>query len=277
MKHHLESLLAHALAQLQASGALPTDLAVEAKVERARDRQHGDFASNVAMGLAKRARRKPRELAEAIVAALPASQAVHKVELAGPGFINFFLAPGAYHDTVTAILQAGARYGPSTIGNQLSIQVEFVSANPTGPLHVGHGRAIGGAAAVTDVQRTSGVGGDELDLDRQLVADRAAAVPGARLQYRGDGVVIRAGRQKEIDEAGTGDYHLVDCLRGRQRRDDGLRQFARLASRALREPHGDDACEVAVLAVTRAFHLGLDGEIGWQRAAGLQQREGMGV
>src|SRR3569832_438552 len=130
MKHHLESLLAHALAQLQAIGALPIDLAVEAKVERARDRQHGDFASNVAMGLAKSARRKPRELAEAIVAALPASQAVHKVEIAGPGFINFFLASGAYHDTVTAILQAGARYGTSTIGNQLSIQVEFVPPTP---------------------------------------------------------------------------------------------------------------------------------------------------
>ena len=156
MKHHLESLLAHALAQLQASGALPTDLAVEAKVERARDRQHGDFASNVAMGLAKSARRKPRELAEAIVAALPASQAVHKVEIAGPGFINFFLAPGAYHDTVTAILQAGARYGSSTVGNQLPIQVEFVSANPTGPLHVGHGRGAAYGAAVASLLDATG-------------------------------------------------------------------------------------------------------------------------
>src|SRR3569832_1359845 len=139
MKHHLESLLAHALAQLQAIGALPIDLAVEAKVERA-----------------KSARRKPRELAEAIVAALPASQAVHKVEIAGPGFINFFLASGAYHDTVTAILQAGARYGTSTIGNQLSIQVEFVSANPTGPLHVGHGRGAAYGAAVASLLDAAG-------------------------------------------------------------------------------------------------------------------------
>src|SRR3569623_3024063 len=156
MKHHLESLLAHALAQLQASGALPTDLAVEAKVERARDRQHGDFASNVAMGLAKSARRKPRELAEASGAALPASQAGHKVEIAGPGFINFFLASGAYHDTVTAILQAGARYGTSTIGNQQSIQVEFVSATPTGPLHVGHGRGAAYGAAVASLLDAAG-------------------------------------------------------------------------------------------------------------------------
>src|SRR3569623_954799 len=156
MKHHLESLLAHALAQLQAIGALPIDLAVEAKVERARDRQHGDFASNVAMGLAKSARRKPRELAEAIVAAMPDSQAVHKVEIAGPGIINFFLAPGAYHDTVTAILQAGARYGSSTIGNLLPILVEFGSAYPTGPLHVGHGRGAAYCAAVASLLDAAG-------------------------------------------------------------------------------------------------------------------------
>src|SRR3569623_1043960 len=108
------------------------------------------------MGLAKSARRKPRELAESLFAALPASQAVHSVEIAGPGFIYFFLAPGAYHDTVTAILQAGARYGSSAVGNQLPIQVEFVSATPTGPLHVGHGRGAAYGATVASLLDATG-------------------------------------------------------------------------------------------------------------------------
>ena len=156
MKHHLESLLAHALAHLQQAGTLPADLALEAKVERARDRQHGDFASSVAMGLAKSARRKPREVAEAIVAALPSSDAVHKVEVAGPGFINFFLTPGAYHNTVTAVLQAGTQYGRGTVGGGRAVQVEFVSANPTGPLHVGHGRGAAYGAAVASLLDAAG-------------------------------------------------------------------------------------------------------------------------
>lgn len=156
MKHHLEPLLDHALAQLQKTGVLPAELAVEATVERARDRQHGDFASSVAMGLAKGARRKPRELAEAIVAALPSSDAVSKVEIAGPGFINFFLTPGAYHNTVTAVLQAGAQYGRGTVGSGRAVQVEFVSANPTGPLHVGHGRGAAYGAAVASLLDAAG-------------------------------------------------------------------------------------------------------------------------
>lgn len=151
MKHHLESLLADALSQLQTRGALAVADPIEARVERARDRQYGDFASNVALGLAKAAKRKPRELAEAIVAALPASNAVSKVEIAGPGFINFFLTADAYHDTVTTILRAGAAYGRSELGRQAPIQVEFVSANPTGPLHVGHGRGAAYGAVVASL------------------------------------------------------------------------------------------------------------------------------
>lgn len=156
MKHHLESLLAHALAQLQHSGVLAAELAFDTKVERARDRQHGDFASNIAMSLAKSAKRKPRELAEAIVAALPASPVVKKVEIAGPGFINFFLSDDAYEKTVGDILAAGASYGRSTVGAQRPVQIEFVSANPTGPLHVGHGRGAAYGAAVASLLDAAG-------------------------------------------------------------------------------------------------------------------------
>jgi arginyl-tRNA synthetase len=156
MKHQLESLLDQALQQLRQKGDLPTDIATEAKVERARDRQHGDFASNVAMTMTKAARRKPRDLARMIVDAMPSSALVSKVEIAGPGFINFFLATGAYQKTISDVLAAGETYGRSTVGAQLPMQVEFVSANPTGPLHVGHGRGAAYGAAVANLLDAAG-------------------------------------------------------------------------------------------------------------------------
>jgi arginyl-tRNA synthetase len=156
MKHQLESLLDQALQQLRKKGDLPTDIATEAKVERARDRQHGDFASNVAMTMTKAARRKPRDLARMIVDAMPSSALVSKVEIAGPGFINFFLATGAYQKTISDVLAAGETYGRSTVGAQLPMQVEFVSANPTGPLHVGHGRGAAYGAAVANLLDAAG-------------------------------------------------------------------------------------------------------------------------
>ena len=115
-------------------------------IERTRNRDHGDFACNAAMLLAKPARRNPREVAQAIVAALPQSAEISKVEIAGPGFINFFLSPTAYHEEVRRVLAAAQEYGRNDAGAQRKMQIEFVSANPTGPLHVGHGRA----AAVGD-------------------------------------------------------------------------------------------------------------------------------
>jgi arginyl-tRNA synthetase len=156
MKHQLETLLNQALQQLQRKGDLPADISAEAKVERARDRQHGDFASNVALILTKIAKRKPRDLAQMIVDATPGSALINKVEIAGPGFINFFLTPGAYQKTVGDILAAGAAYGRSKVGAQSPIQVEFVSANPTGPLHVGHGRGAAYGAAVANLLDAAG-------------------------------------------------------------------------------------------------------------------------
>ena len=142
MKEQLRELLLQALRTLQNDSTLPADLEVPSFViERARNRDHGDFATNAAMLLAKPARAKPRELAEKLVAALPANTLVAKVEIAGPGFINFFLAPTAYHDEVRRILVEGDAYGRSQTGKGMTAGVEYVSANPTGPLHVGHGRA----------------------------------------------------------------------------------------------------------------------------------------
>ena len=151
MKQHLSQLLSQALEALQSGGVLPADTATKIQLERTRDRKHGDFASNLAMVLCKQARSKPRDLAEKLVAALPASNQVSKVEIAGPGFINFYLSPGAYHAGVAQVLSQGENYGRSDIGQGKTVQVEFVSANPTGPLHVGHGRGAAYGATVADL------------------------------------------------------------------------------------------------------------------------------
>jgi len=141
VKEQLRELLLQAIRTLQNEATLPADLEVpHFVIERTRSRDHGDFAANAAMLLAKPARAKPRELAEKLVAALPANGLVGKVEIAGPGFINFFLAPGAYHAEVGQVLAEGDAYGRSSTGKGVTAGVEFVSANPTGPLHVGHGR-----------------------------------------------------------------------------------------------------------------------------------------
>ena len=146
MKEQLRLLIDQALDRLRAAGTLPADAAAAFVVERTKNREHGDFASNAAMLLAKPARTNPRALAQALVAALPQVPMLAKVEIAGPGFINFFLSPAAYHDEVRAVHAAGQAYGRGTAASGRMTGVEFVSANPTGPLHIGHGRA----AAVGD-------------------------------------------------------------------------------------------------------------------------------
>lgn len=139
------------MTQLQTAGTLPNDVTPNIMIERTRDRTHGDFASNLAMTLAKAAHCKPRDLADQLIAALPAGDGIEKVEIAGPGFINFFLGPAAWYAAVSDCLEQGEQYGRSQLGQGQRIQVEFVSANPTGPLHVGHGRGAAYGAAVADL------------------------------------------------------------------------------------------------------------------------------
>ena len=156
MKAHVYTLLAQALDQLRQDGLLPADAPADIPLERTRDRSHGDFASTIALALAKTARRPPRELAERIMAALPASDGVARVEIAGPGFINFFLTPNAYQAVVNTILDQGDAFGRSDLGAGRRVQVEFVSANPTGPLHVGHGRGAAFGATVANLLEAVG-------------------------------------------------------------------------------------------------------------------------
>ena len=142
MKTLLHALVAQGIEALRAAGTIPADATTpDFVIERPKTREHGDFASNAAMLLAKAARSNPRALAQALVAAMPASADVARVEIAGPGFINFHLAPGAWQREAATALREGRDYGRNGSGRGRVAGVEYVSANPTGPLHVGHGRA----------------------------------------------------------------------------------------------------------------------------------------
>jgi arginyl-tRNA synthetase len=142
VKAQLRALIGQGIEALRANGTLPADtLPPDFVVERPKTREHGDFATNAAMLLAKAARSNPRAIAQALVAALPASDDIASVEIAGPGFINFKFAPVAYQREVVSVLKEGQDYGRNLTGNGRTVGVEYVSANPTGPLHVGHGRA----------------------------------------------------------------------------------------------------------------------------------------
>ena len=156
MKHHLKQLLEQAVASLKQQGTLPEEIQPSIQIENTRDSSHGDFASNIAMMLTKQAKCKPRDLAQKIIESIPASDQVAKVEIAGPGFINFFMAPTAFHEVIRSVLKQGDRYGKSNLGQDKLVQVEFVSANPTGPLHVGHGRGAAYGATVADLLEAIG-------------------------------------------------------------------------------------------------------------------------
>ncbi len=156
MKHQIERLVLASLQQL-ADGLLENvELPATVMVERTRDPRHGDLACNVAMTLAKPARRNPREIAEAIVSNLPANDLIAATDIAGPGFINFRLAPRAFHAALLETLDRGAAYGRSDLGKGEKVLVEFVSANPTGPLHVGHGRHAAYGATLSNLLDATG-------------------------------------------------------------------------------------------------------------------------
>jgi arginyl-tRNA synthetase len=156
LKRELERLIADALQSL--TGTVLTQ-AVDPgwiNVERSRDASHGDYASNIALRLAKVARRSPRELADAIIAALPASPIVARAEAAGAGFINFHLLASAQSEVLRQVLESGEHYGESDAAGGESLILEFVSANPTGPLHVGHGRQAAYGATLANLLKAIG-------------------------------------------------------------------------------------------------------------------------
>ncbi|MDH4260785.1 MAG: arginine--tRNA ligase [Gammaproteobacteria bacterium] len=155
MKNLIEKLVSDALAALPPGtwdGALPP----VPEVERSRDTAHGDFACSIAMRLAKSLRANPRKLAEQIVARLPKNELIERTEIAGPGFINFFMTQAAWQAELARVHAAGMAYGHGSGGAGKRAIVEFVSANPTGPLHVGHGRHAAYGATIANLLEAQG-------------------------------------------------------------------------------------------------------------------------
>jgi arginyl-tRNA synthetase len=151
MKTHIQQLISQAILVLQQTGTWQLDNLPQVQIERTRAKEHGDYACNIAMLLAKPLGQKPREIAEILVKALPTNEHISRIEIAGPGFINFFIQEAAQLAVIEKILRTGEDYGRSAIGAGKKVHIEFVSSNPTGPLHVGHGRGAAYGAVVADL------------------------------------------------------------------------------------------------------------------------------
>lgn len=207
MKDQLKHLVTTSLATLISSEQLPEIDLPEVQIDRTKDKSHGDFACNVAMVLARAAKMNPRQIASLLVDALPETDFITQVEIAGAGFINFTLSADAAVQVVKTVLSEGEQFGLSQAGAGQSIQVEFVSANPTGPLHVGHGRGAAYGSAVSslltavgfDVQREYYVNdaGRQMDILATSVWLRYLGLCGETLTfpsngYQGDYVIAIA-------------------------------------------------------------------------------------
>jgi arginyl-tRNA synthetase len=156
LKEYIEELLIQALLHLIRDGVLGEECDFVPQLERTRTPEHGEFASNIAMVLAKRAGIPPRELAQIIIDKMPPSRQLNRAEIAGPGFINFYMNHLALTSVVKDILYEGANYGHQPTDPNYEITVEFVSANPTGPLHVGHGRGAAYGASLASILQAAG-------------------------------------------------------------------------------------------------------------------------
>ena len=157
MKQDLQHIFEQAIARLKMDGVIASDQVVKLIFDRSKQKEHGDFATNVALMLAKAAKMNPRELAQKIIDALPDSTLIQKAEIAGPGFINLFVADDAKFAVIDIIKQARETYGLADKNSQNHrILLEFVSANPTGPLHVGHGRGAAYGDALSRLLTAAG-------------------------------------------------------------------------------------------------------------------------
>ena len=202
MKSSIAQLVAQALASLPDLAEAPEITSINTTVERTRDARHGDFTTNIAMRLAKSLGKNPRDIASAIIDQLPESELVDKVEIAGPGFINFRVSAVALHHELANVLQQGTCYGHQEVRPKPRILLEFVSANPTGPLHVGHGRHASYGATLGNLLEAAGY-----QVDREYYVNDA----GRQMDILGVSVWLRLLEQNGVTvsfpEAGyKGDY-----------------------------------------------------------------------
>ncbi len=203
MKNYIVQLVANAAAKAYASGLLPSDAFPPVEIEVPKMESHGDFATNFAMLSAKAQKMAPRLIAQILVDCLQDDQdRLDRVEIAGPGFVNFFVKASAWPQLVAQVLAQDRRFGQSDMGRGRKIQVEFVSANPTGPLHVGHGRGAAVGDAVANLLEFCG-----FDVQREYYINDS----GRQIQTLGRSVLLRcherAGRDIDFpDECYQGDY-----------------------------------------------------------------------
>ncbi len=156
MKQQIAENLVLVIKALKADGLLPEDVEPRIGVENTKDKANGDFATNLAMMLTKQIGQPPRVVAEEIIKRFPATDFIEKIVIAGPGFINFSVKDQAKFEVIKTVIDAGSQYGKSQAGAGKKVVIEFVSANPTGPLHVGHGRGAAYGASVANLLSVAG-------------------------------------------------------------------------------------------------------------------------
>jgi arginyl-tRNA synthetase len=275
MKSIVADILETALAQLPELAEAAAGLPVESTLERTRDVSHGDFASNIAMRLAKPARMSPRDIAARLIEHMADSNDLDKVEIAGPGFINFHLGDGAYHAELGTILEQGDGYGRQPRREHPKVLLEFVSANPTGPLHVGHGRHAAYGATVGNLLEAAGYpvareyyvndAGRQMDILGLSVYLRWLEALGRSFDfpdggYRGDYIRGIAGEIEAegvavlddlLDDLPASDKdEVVDELIDRAKRGLGRDTFAEIRQQALDSIRADIEEDLAEFGVT---------------------------
>ena len=199
MLETLERLVRDALSSAQAEGDLPEFEVGDLGFERPADSAHGDWSSTVAMRSAKLARRAPRAIADAIVSHLATGGAIDRVEIAGPGFINFYLSTASANDVVRQIREQGEDFGRSTLGGGQRVQVEFISANPVGPMHIGHGRWAALGDSLCNVMEHAGY-----DVQREYyINDHGSQMDvfGRSIEQRYQQLFGLVGQGRSLDEA----------------------------------------------------------------------------
>lgn len=205
IRESLESVLYQALKAAVEAGELPLNEIPQPSLERPREEGHGDWACTIAMRLAKAAHMNPRAIAQAIVDHLPENNLVESFEIAGPGFINLTLTNASFQAVVSEARQQGSDFGKSELSEPCKVNLEYVSANPTGPMHVGHGRWAALGDAIARVMRHAGYSVDE----EFYINDQ-----GNQMNVFGNSVVVRyqqlLGQDVEIPEACYGGTYIKD-------------------------------------------------------------------
>ncbi len=253
MKQHIETLLSQAVEHLISTEQLPAETQANIQISHSKDAKLGDFACNLALMLAKPAKKNPRELAQLLVDALPSSEQIEKVEIAGPGFINFFIQQSSSLSVINTILDAGDQYGLSNVGAGKKVQVEFVSANPTGPLHVGHGRGAAYGATVADLLAAVG-----FEVHREYYVNDA----GRQMDILGTSVWLRYLQECGVDisfpsNGYKGDYIFDIARRCQEKFGDRLKRTPDEVMQNIPadEPEGGDKEEHIDALIERAKNL----------------------